>query len=143
MKVKAIIEMPAYTNYKYEAKNGKLILDRILNVQVPCNYGYFPGTLEKDGDPADCFVFSSTPLYPLSELDVEILGGFSCVDNGVQDDKLFAKIYGDFSTNIGAYDIAFIRNYLTTYKAGFEIIEQFDKEEALKAYRLSLTKESI
>lgn len=138
MKIKAIVEMPAYTRYKYEAKNGKLILDRILRVDVPCNYGYFPGTLEKDGDPADCFIFSYMPLQPLAEINIEILGGFACVDNGVQDDKLFAKIYGDFYINIGAYDVALIYNYLNTYKEGFNIIKQLSKEEAIQVYQNSL-----
>ena len=46
------IEISKGTNIKYEYEDGKLTVDRFLNVPVsyPFNYGYIPNTLGGDGD---------------------------------------------------------------------------------------------
>ena len=53
----AIIEIPKGSNikYEYDTKSGFIKVDRRLFTAMyyPCNYGFLPNTLEKDGDPVD------------------------------------------------------------------------------------------
>ena len=135
----AIIEMPQGCILKYEVnkEDGSLMVDRMLNQPVPYNYGYFPGTLQNDGDPLDVFVIGNIPIHPLTKVRVELIGVLKCMDNGVEDDKILAIIEGDEtgSRHIGT-DI--VRSYLTSYKKGFEILEMGDSEEAHRIYNESL-----
>lgn len=117
--MRAVVEMPKGTKYKYEMKEifgvKKLILDRVLNQAVPANYGYIPNTTAPDGDAEDIFIISDEPLVAGCEVEVEILGKFICIDNGVQDDKLVGYIFGEEEPR----DLSKIRHYLSTYKSGF------------------------
>lgn len=131
--VEAVIEMPADTFFKYEIeeKNGNKILrlDRIINVRVPFNYGYFPGTLSLDGDPLDLFVIGTKePLIPGTELEGRIVGGYQCIDNGESDDKLVIAIADD---NRMVFDLDEITAYLTSYKPGFEILKSYTEVGAM------------
>lgn len=108
------------TNYKYEHKNGKLVLDRVLAIDVPHNYGYIPGTMANDGDPVDVFVFSKRPILALAEVEVEIIGGFYCFDNGIEDDKLLAVLVGDEFKGY-SFVAEEVKQYLTRYKPGFKV----------------------
>jgi inorganic pyrophosphatase len=96
MNIKAIIEMPKGTSYKYEVnkETGALRIDRQLNRCVPYNYGFVPDTMCSDGDPLDIFVISNEPINPLTEVEVSILGVFECTDNGVSDNKLISVLVG-------------------------------------------------
>lgn len=135
MIVKAVIEMPAGTNYKYES-NGKggLVLDRVVSNKVPFNYGYIPKTLCGDGDPLDVFVASSRPLFPLAKVKIIIIGGFHCVDQGDIDDKLIAVLQGDEPAYMGCDHMAVVKDYLTSYKKGFIVNESLTRDEAFQVY---------
>ena len=56
------IEIPKGSNIKceYDEKLGVIRVDRILHTAsfYPFNYGFIPGTIEEDGDPMDCIVYS-------------------------------------------------------------------------------------
>ena len=137
MKLKAIVEMPKGSSYKYEVSKctGKLVLDRVLNQRIPHNYGYFPDTLSSDGDPLDCFILSKYPIPPLTEVEIEVLGILKCKDNGVQDDKVYGVLVGEEKENMGA--LTLIQNYLESYKEGFKVEELCSAEEAMKVYEES------
>ncbi|MGE5685531.1 MAG: inorganic diphosphatase, partial [Nitrososphaerota archaeon] len=51
----AMIEIPKGSNikYEYDTESGFIFVDRKLFTAMyyPCNYGFLPNTLEKDGDP--------------------------------------------------------------------------------------------
>lgn len=133
MMLKAQIEMTEGTKYKYEFKNNSLVLDRVLNQSVPVNYGFVPGTECEDGDPLDVFVLSSEPIVPNTTVPITLIGVFKCVDNGEQDDKLFAIVENDFlpvNKEVIKYSI---RNYLETYKKGFKVqsFENIDAAEKI------------
>lgn len=140
MKIKAIIEMTRGSWYKYEVNkyNGKLRLDRPLNIKIPSNYGYLDDTLAKDSDPLDVFVISNHSIPPLTEVDVEIVGVLKCFDNGVEDDKILAVLVGESKSSIFVDEtIREIADYLSTYKEGF-VIDRFEKEgQAVTVYQLS------
>lgn len=128
--MKAVIEIPKDSIYKYELnkETNTLVVDRVLPIPVPYNYGYIPGTLSPDGDALDVFIISTQPIVPLSEVDIIPLGILKCIDNGVSDDKVIASIKGDRSTNSSALDD--IKYYLRTYKEGFIILGYEDAKDA-------------
>lgn len=131
--IKAVIEMPAGTLYKYEISkaSGNMEIDRPLKVAVPTNYGFIVDTLAQDGDALDVFVISREPVPPLTSVKLQVLGGFVCEDNGVPDEKVIAIIQGDsisdLDLNRSMMDIVL---YLRTYKDGFIVGDELTKEQA-------------
>lgn len=120
--VDVTIEMPKGSNVKYEIQpDGKIHIDRILDVLIPFAYGFINGTKAPDGDAQDVFVVEQDQSYPTGHiLKAKIIGKFVCMDNGVSDDKYVA-----FSTNYRPQlkDLMTIERYLTTYKPGFEVLD--------------------
>lgn len=116
----AVIEIPKGSFWKYEITNSSLILDRMLNQPCPYNYGFLPDSpIQEDGDKLDVFVLSDHPIFPLTKLEVDVIGLYRCIDNGAKDDKVVAVVKGS------KLEHSFRRNiehYLSTYKKGFEIL---------------------
>lgn len=129
---KAIIEMPQGTQHKYEYdnENKALVLDRVINQQIPQNYGFIQNTKANDEDPLDIFILANEPIPPLTEVRFTVLGAFICEDCGVLDEKIVAIIEGDSHID-HVSKIPGIVTYLTTYKEGFEVLHFVGKEEAL------------
>jgi len=123
MNVSVIIEMPKGTKDKLEVKDGLLVLDRVLDVAVPYNYGYIPNTIEPDGDPTDVFVLSLQPIPSLTKVEATIFGKFTCLDQGVSDDKYVAILKDEDLKKIPYSCIVTIEDYLETYKKGFEVLD--------------------
>lgn len=134
--IKALVEMSQGDKYKFELDkaSGRLELDRPLNIPTPCNYGFIKNTLAMDGDPLDVFIITNKPLPHLCTVKLEVLGGFECVDNGVLDEKIIAKIQGDTEATpfIVENETVEIECYLRTYKKGFQVKKYLNKAEALK-----------
>ena len=62
-----IIEIPMNADpikYEVDKETGAMFVDRFMSTSMhyPCNYGYIPHTLSKDGDPVDVLVISPVPL---------------------------------------------------------------------------------
>lgn len=123
MKFLAEIEIPKYSFFKYEKdkKSNVLIVDRVLSIPCPFNYGFIPGTLSSDGDPLDIFIISLEPLIPGSQVKFKPWGILVCTDQGVEDNKVIAMIEGDPYRDYDYFQK--IKFYLTNYKTGFNIIE--------------------
>lgn len=131
-----IVEMPVGTKFKYEAVKTSsglsLRLDRPLDVAIPANYGFIKDTLAPDGDPLDIFILGKTPIQPLTECNVRIIGALTCFDNGISDDKIIGELIGG-GFNLFAPESLYyeeILTYLTTYKTGFEVYELVSREVA-------------
>lgn len=135
MKIKAVIEIPMGSSFKYEKDkySESLILDRPLNQPIPYNYGYIPDTLCDDRDALDIFILTDTPIYPLAVVNAEILGVIKCLDNGLQDDKIVAVLVGD-CPGYEKMGTAIIEKFLETYKTGFTVLGYGDKAEAEQIY---------
>lgn len=124
MKLIALIEMPEGTTDKIEVKDGNPVVDRVISIPVPANYGFIPNTMAADGDPKDIFVVSKVPLKTMDKVEVKVIGEFLCTDQDIEDNKLFA-IKADESLDY----IAVLRNmvqvgdYLLNYKPGFKVLE--------------------
>lgn len=123
MKVKARIEIPAGSLYKYEFKKGKLVLDRPLSVKVPTNYGYVINTLAEDADPLDIFVISNQPIQPGALVEVELVSGYYGTDGGVEDHKLIGRLANEEPQTPWVTADFEIYEYLTTYKAGYQVLD--------------------
>lgn len=144
MILNTLIEMPADTTYKYEKDKttGELVLDRVLNVRIPFNYGYVANTLASDGDPLDVFVISKDPITPLALAKASVFGVFLCRDQGVIDHKLIAILSGEESRlgMIKSSCLLMIKQYLQSYKEGFEVLDYKDLEDAKRIYNESVIK---
>lgn len=120
--MKAIIEIPAGSRYKYEVNKhtGALKLDRILEWSCPANYGFIPNTSCPDGDELDVFALRGEAIPPLTEVTLRVVGVFKCLDQGVSDDKILAVVRGfeDPYPN----EIEEVKTYLERYKAGFKVL---------------------
>lgn len=105
---RAIIEIPAGTNVKYEMdkSSGKLTVERIDGeprridyLPYPSNYGMIPNTIQSkseggDGDPLDVLVLGPA-LDAGEEVSVRIIGVLKFLDGGEKDDKLIAVCPGN------------------------------------------------
>jgi inorganic pyrophosphatase len=122
MSFKAVIEIPAYSKYKYEMdkESGILILDRPLNQHIPHNYGFIPETLAEDQDPLDVFIITESPLVPGSHCKINLMGIMICNDNGIPDHKIIATLKDENLTSYWPLQLERIVRYLKTYKNGFE-----------------------
>lgn len=130
MKLTAIIEMPEGTTDKIEVKNGSPIVDRVISIPVPANYGFIPNTMAADGDPKDIFVVSQVPLKTMDQVEVKVIGEFLCTDQGVEDNKLFAlKANEEFDKLTVLKNMTQIGDYLLNYKPGFKILGYKNIEE--------------
>lgn len=138
--VTATVEIPLGCSYKYEVckETGLLLVDRVLPSPIPYNYGFSPKTLYKDGDPIDVCILGLSPIQPLAQVRVSILGAILCDDNGETDDKLVGVVVGD-----NTYDwevdwaLSFAKDYLSTYKPGFKVLDYVGPEKAYKIYQWS------
>jgi len=133
--LRAIVEMPMGTRYKYEVDkaSGGLILDRPVKKPVTSNYGYIVNTLADDGDPLDVFIAAVEPLPALTTVSIEIVGIIKCKDGGKQDDKVLAYVKDDSFSRSQINLTEFTQEtlwYLQNYKDGLEIGEVLGAEQA-------------
>jgi len=59
-------------------------------MHYPCNYGYVPNTLSKDGDPVDVLVLSPVPLISGSVIACRPVGVLLMTDEAGDDAKILA-----------------------------------------------------
>ncbi|NPA69983.1 MAG: inorganic diphosphatase [Crenarchaeota archaeon] len=89
-----VIEIPAFSNIKYEMdeETGAIMVDRVLYTAMfyPFNYGTVPQTLMPDGDPADVLVISNYSLMPGSVIRVRPIGVLEMEDEEGVDNKIIA-----------------------------------------------------
>ena len=90
-----IIEIPANSDpvkYELDKKTGAMYVDRFMSTAMhyPCNYGYVPRTLSKDGDPVDVLVLTPYPLIPGSVVKCRPVGVLIMTDESGDDAKVLA-----------------------------------------------------
>ena len=96
-----IIEIPMHgepIKYEVDKDTGAVFVDRFMSTSMhyPCNYGYIPQTIGRDGDPCDVLVLSPVPLItgvvvrcrPIGMLDMEDEAGGDAKVLAVPIDKL-------------------------------------------------------
>lgn len=87
--MEVFIEISKGTNIKYEYEDGKLKVDRFLNVPFayPFNYGYIPNTLGGDKDELDAVVICDAAIQPCSFIKCKLIGCLRTEDEKGEDDK--------------------------------------------------------
>ena len=90
-KIKAVVEIPKGSGNKYELdkESGGVILSRVLHTafKYPVNYGFIPRSLASDKDACDVLIVGEE-LYPLTLVELRIIGMLKIKDGKVRDDKL-------------------------------------------------------
>jgi len=93
--INVIIEIPAHAEpvkYELDKETGAMFVDRFMNTAMhyPCNYGYVPRTLSKDGDPVDVLVLTTYALIPGSVIQCRPVGVLKMTDESGDDAKILA-----------------------------------------------------
>ena len=93
--INVVVEIPAHSDpvkYELDKETGAMFVDRFMNTAMhyPCNYGYVPHTLSKDGDPVDVMVVTTYPLIPGSVIKCRPVGVLKMTDESGDDAKILA-----------------------------------------------------
>lgn len=93
--INVIIEIPAHADpvkYELDKETGAMFVDRFMSTAMhyPCNYGYVPHTLSKDGDPVDVLVVTPVPLISGSVIRCRPVGVLKMTDEAGDDAKILA-----------------------------------------------------
>jgi inorganic pyrophosphatase len=93
--INVIIEIPAHADpvkYELDKETGAMFVDRFMSsaMHYPCNYGYVPHTLSKDGDPVDVLVVTPVPLISGSVIRCRPVGVLKMTDEAGDDAKILA-----------------------------------------------------
>ncbi|MFT6077655.1 MAG: inorganic pyrophosphatase [Myxococcota bacterium] len=93
--INVIIEVPMNSDpvkYEIDKDSGAIFVDRFMGTPMfyPCNYGFIPGTLSDDGDPADVLVVSDYPIVPGGVIAAKPVGVLIMEDEKGMDEKIIA-----------------------------------------------------
>ena len=90
--INVVIEIPQGSQVKYEVDkdSGAVVVDRFLFTPMayPAAYGFIPGTLADDGDPADVLVLAPAAIVPGAVIRVRPIGMLQMEDESGQDEKI-------------------------------------------------------
>jgi inorganic pyrophosphatase len=90
--INVVIEIPQGSQVKYEVDkdSGAIFVDRFLFTPMayPAAYGFIPGTLAEDGDPADALVLAPAPVVPGAVIRCRPIGMLQMEDESGQDEKI-------------------------------------------------------
>ncbi|MEN3174797.1 inorganic diphosphatase [Gluconobacter sp. OJA] len=103
--INVVIEIPQGSQVKYEVDkdSGAIFVDRFLFTPMayPAAYGFIPGTLAADGDPADALVLAPAAVVPGAVIRARPIGMLKMEDESGQDEKIICvphdKIHPQFT----------------------------------------------
>lgn len=127
--INVVIEIPQGSSVKYEVdkESGAVVVDRFLftSMAYPAAYGFIPGTLAEDGDPADALVLTPAPVVPGALIRCRPIGMLQMEDESGQDEKIVCvphdKIHPSYKEVERIEDLpdivrASIEHFFTRYK---------------------------
>lgn len=156
--INIVVEIPAGSGVKYEIdkESGALVVDRVLftPMNYPAAYGFIPGTLADDGDPADALVLIPTAVVPGAVIRARPIGLLQMEDEAGQDEKIVCvphdKVHPQFSditeiAQLPAITRDAIKHFFEHYKdlekgKWVKITGWADRSVAEKAITASLTR---
>lgn len=129
--VNVIIEVPMGSDpvkYEFDKEAGAIVVDRFVQTAMfyPCNYGFVPCTLSKDGDPVDVLVIANYPIIPGAVIKVRPIGVLMMEDESGMDEKVLAvptTKLDPYFANIKSYKdlpevlVNRIKHFFENYKA--------------------------
>ncbi|MCW3477596.1 inorganic diphosphatase [Limobrevibacterium gyesilva] len=90
--INVVIEIPQGSAVKYEIdkESGAIVVDRFLFTPTayPAAYGFIPGTLADDGDPADVLVLVPAQVVPGAVIRARPIGILKMDDEAGNDTKI-------------------------------------------------------
>ena len=90
--INVVIEIPQGSGVKYEVDkaSGAVFVDRFLFTPMayPAAYGFIPGTMAGDGDPADALVLTPMHIVPGAIIRCRPIGMLLTEDEKGQDEKI-------------------------------------------------------
>lgn len=103
--INVVVEIPQGSAVKYEIdkETGAVVVDRLLFTPTayPAAYGFIPGTLADDGDPADALVLIPAQVVPGAVVRARPIGMLNMEDEAGRDTKLICvphdKIHPQYS----------------------------------------------
>jgi inorganic pyrophosphatase len=127
--INVVIEIPQGSNVKYEVdkETGALVVDRFLftPMSYPAAYGFIPGTMADDGDPADALVLVPSAVVPGAVIRARPIGVLHMTDEAGVDEKIICvphdkvhPLYRDVQTTADLPEIVrqTITHFFETYK---------------------------
>ncbi len=127
--INVVIEIPQGSQVKYEVEkdSGAIFVDRFLFTPMayPAAYGFIPGTLAADGDPADALVLAPAAIVPGAVIRCRPIGMLQMEDESGQDEKIICvphdKIHTQYTDvksidDLPAITRAAIEHFFTRYK---------------------------
>lgn len=127
--INVVIEIPQGSAVKYEVDkdSGAIMVDRFLftSMAYPAAYGFIPGTLADDGDPADVLILLPSAVVPGAAIRCRPIGMLQMEDESGQDEKIICvphdKISPMFKTVHAVEDLPEItrqqiEHFFTRYK---------------------------
>ena len=127
--INVVIEIPQGSGVKYELdkETGAVVVDRFLftPMSYPAAYGFIPGTLADDGDPADALVLVPAAIVPGAVIRCRPIGILLMEDEAGQDEKIICvphsqvhPLHGDVKTVDDLPQIVrqVIEHFFETYK---------------------------
>ena len=129
--INVIIEVPMGSDpvkYEFDKDSGAIMVDRFVQTAMfyPCNYGFVPCTLSKDGDPVDVLVIANYPILPGAVIKARPIGVLMMEDESGQDEKILAvpttkldPYFADIKsyTDLPEVFINRIKHFFENYKA--------------------------
>ena len=153
--INVVIEIPQGSQVKYEIdkESGAVFVDRFLFTPMayPAAYGFIPGTLAEDGDPADALVLSQVQVVPGAVIRARPIGMLQMEDEAGQDEKIVCvphdkvhTVYTDVKSVFSLPEITrqAIEHFFTRYKdleqgKWVKVTGWADREAAEEAIRKS------
>jgi inorganic pyrophosphatase len=127
--INVVIEIPQGSQVKYEVDkdSGAVFVDRFLFTPMayPAAYGFIPGTLAADGDPADALVMAPAAIVPGAVIRCRPIGMLQMEDESGQDEKIICvphdKIHTQYTDVHSIDDLpkitrSAIEHFFTRYK---------------------------
>ena len=110
--VNVIVEIPLHgapVKYELDKETGAMFVDRFLNTSMhyPCNYGYIPKTLAKDGDPIDVIIMTPMPIINGAVIQCRPIGLLKMTDEAGDDSKVMVvplDSVSKFNQNVNSYE---------------------------------------
>lgn len=97
--IDVVVEIPkgSRNKYEYDYERRMIRYDRMLfsSVHYPSDYGFFPETLARDGDPLDALVLVTEPTFPGCLIEVRPVGLFNMRDEKGPDEKILCVPVSD------------------------------------------------
>lgn len=129
--VNVVIEVPMGSDpvkYEFDKEAGAIMVDRFVQTAMfyPCNYGFVPCTLSKDGDPVDVLVIANNPIIPGAVIKARPIGVLMMEDESGMDEKVLAvptTKLDPYFANIKSYKdlpevfVNRIKHFFENYKA--------------------------